>query len=106
MKVFLDECVGSWRLSRAIAGYEVRTARQMGWLAIENGELLALASQAFDAFVTVDRDLAFQQNLATWPIAIVVLRAKTRRLAYAYAPRPRPDRCHRDREAGHRAICR
>jgi hypothetical protein len=80
VKVFLDECV-DWRLSRAIAGHDVKTARQMAWLAIKNGELLALASQAFDAFVTVDRNLAFQQNLATLPIAIVVLRAKTNRLA-------------------------
>jgi hypothetical protein len=80
VKVLLDECV-DWRLSRAIVGHEVKTARQMGWLAIKNGELLALASQDFDVFVTVDRNLAFQQNLATWSIAIVVLRAKTNRLA-------------------------
>jgi hypothetical protein len=80
VKVFLDECV-DWRLSRAIVGHEVKTARQMGWQAIENGKLLALASQAFDVFVTVDRNLPFQQNLATSPLAIVILRARTNRLA-------------------------
>ena len=80
MRVFLDECV-DWRLSRAIVGHEVKTARQMGWQAIENGKLLTLASKAFDAFVTVDRNLPFQQNLATWPIATIVLRARTNRLA-------------------------
>jgi hypothetical protein len=42
MKVLIDECV-DWRLSRDIVGHEVKTARQMGWTAIENGELLALA---------------------------------------------------------------
>jgi hypothetical protein len=77
VKIFLDECV-DWRLSRAIAGHEVKTARQMGWVAIKNGELL---SQAFDVFVTVDRNLAFQQNVATLQVAVVVLRAKTNRLA-------------------------
>jgi hypothetical protein len=80
VKVFLDECV-DWRLSRAVAGHDVRTARQMGWVAIKNGELLALVSQAFDVLVTVDRNLAFQQNVATLQIAVVVLRAKTNRLA-------------------------
>jgi hypothetical protein len=80
VKIFLDECV-DWRLSRAIAGHEVKTARQMGWVAIKNGELLGLVSQAFDVFVTVDRNLAFQQNVATLQVAVVVLRAKTNRLA-------------------------
>lgn len=50
----MDECV-DWRLSRDIVGHEVKTAHQMGWAAIKNGELLALASQHFDVFVTVDR---------------------------------------------------
>ena len=58
MKIFLDECV-DWRLSRAISGHEVKTARQMGWTTIRNGELLKFASEQFDVFVTVDRNLAF-----------------------------------------------
>ena len=62
MRVLLDECV-DWRLSRTLTGHEVRSARQMGWSAIKNGELLGLASERFDAFVTVDRNLAFQQNV-------------------------------------------
>lgn len=80
MKVLLDECV-DWRLSRTIVGHDVKSARQMGWLTIKNGELLTLASETFDVFVTVDRNLAFQQNLGALPIAVIVLRAKTNRLA-------------------------
>jgi hypothetical protein len=80
VRVLLDECV-DWRLSRDIVGHDVKTARQMGWATIKNGELLVLASEHFDAFVTVDRNLSFQQNLGTLPIAVVVLRAKTNRLA-------------------------
>ena len=53
----------------------------MGWLAIKNGELLALASERFDVFITVDRNLYLQQNTRSLPIAIVVLRAKTNKLA-------------------------
>jgi len=79
VKVLLDECV-DWRLTRSIVGHDVKTARQMGWSAIKNGELLVLASQAFDVFVTVDRNLSFQQNLATRSISVIVLRARTNRL--------------------------
>ena len=43
MKIILDECV-DWRLARDIGGHDVKTAHQMGWAAIENGELLTLAS--------------------------------------------------------------
>ena len=80
MKVLLDECV-DWRLSRDVVGHEVQTARQMGWSTIRNGELLALASGTFDVFVTVDRNLSFQQNLPTFTIAVIVLRAHSNRLA-------------------------
>jgi hypothetical protein len=80
VKIFLDECV-DWRLARDIVGHDVKTARQMDWTAIKNGALLALASEHFDVFVTVDRNLSFQQNLHTFSIAVVVLQAKTNWLA-------------------------
>jgi predicted nuclease of predicted toxin-antitoxin system len=80
MKLLLDECV-DWRLSRDLIGHDVKTARQMGWTAIKNGELLALAARDFDVFITVDRNLAFQQNLTDFPIAVIVLEARTNRLA-------------------------
>ncbi len=80
MKVFVDECV-DWRLARDIVGHEVKTARQIGWSTIENGELLALAEKEFDVFVTVDRNLSFQQHLPAFTIAVIVLRAVSNRLA-------------------------
>ena len=80
MKVLLDECV-DWRLSRDLVGHEMKTARQMGWSTIRNGELLALAAKEFDVFVTVDRNLSFQQNLPAFTIAVIVLRAQSNRLA-------------------------
>lgn len=80
MRILLDECI-DWRLSRDLVGHEIKTARQMGWSSRKNGELLALAATAFDAFITVDRNLSFQQNLSAVPLAIVVLRCKSNRLA-------------------------
>jgi hypothetical protein len=68
------------RLARDIVGHEVGTARQMGWTTIQNGALLTLASEHFDVFVTLDRNLSFQQDLGSFSIAVVVLKAKTSRL--------------------------
>jgi hypothetical protein len=79
VRVFLDECI-DWRLSREVVGHEVKTAQQMGWATLKNGELLRLAAGHFDVFVTVDRNLSFQQNLTSLPIAVIVLRARTNRL--------------------------
>jgi len=44
VRILIDECV-DWRLSRDVIGHDVKTARQMGWATIKNGELLALAAQ-------------------------------------------------------------
>jgi hypothetical protein len=79
MRVFLDECI-DWRLSRDLTGHDVKTARQMGWTSIQNGELLTLAAREFDAFITVDRNLSFQQNVASVEISVIVLRAPSNRL--------------------------
>jgi hypothetical protein len=73
--VLLDECV-DWRLGRELASHEVKTARQMGWTALKNGELLALASAHFDVFVSFDRNLSFQQAIVSFLIAVVVLHVR------------------------------
>jgi predicted nuclease of predicted toxin-antitoxin system len=80
VRILLDECV-DWRLARDIADHDVKTTRQMGWTTIKNGELLARASEQFDVFITVDRNLSFQQHLVSFPIAVIVLHARSNRLA-------------------------
>ena len=51
----------------------------MGWAGIKNGELMKLAEADFDVFVTVDRNLSYQQNLPKYNIALIVLRAVSNR---------------------------
>ena len=63
-----------------MAGHDVKTAHQMGWSGIKNGVLLALVSGKFDVFVTVDRNLAFQNVVTNLPFAVIVLYAHTNRL--------------------------
>jgi len=79
VRVLLDECVDR-RLAREIAGHEVTTVPDAGWASAKNGDLLALAQKTFDALVTVDRNLSFQQRLPSFSIAVVILRARTNRL--------------------------
>ena len=79
MRLLLDECVDR-RLARQISGHDVATVVGLGWTGVRNGALLAKVSGQFDAFVTVDRNLAFQQRIDNLPYAVVVLRARTNRL--------------------------
>lgn len=78
--MLLDECVDR-RLARYLQGHDVKTVPAVGWAGLKNGELLGRASAEFDVFVTVDRNLSFQQTLTRYAIAVVVLRAKSNRLA-------------------------
>ncbi|MGB3669772.1 MAG: DUF5615 family PIN-like protein [Phormidesmis sp.] len=80
MRLLLDECIDR-RFAREFVGYEVKTVPQMGWAGVKNGQLLALAEAEFDIFITVDRNLAFQQNLPQFDIAVIVLQAPSNRLA-------------------------
>jgi predicted nuclease of predicted toxin-antitoxin system len=81
MRVLLDECLPR-RLRREWPDHEVQTVTEMGWSGKKNGELLRLmASQRFDVFVTVDRNLRHQQNLRSAGIGLVVLIAASNRIA-------------------------
>ncbi len=80
MRLLLDESVPA-KLRRSLPNHAVRTVVEMGWSGVKNGKLLALAAGEFDAFVTVDKNLPFQQNLSALPIAVVVLDALSNELS-------------------------
>jgi hypothetical protein len=75
----LDECVDA-RLAAHLGDIDVRTVVGRGWSGITNGKLLALAATQFDVFVTVDRNLQFQQHLPKFNIAVVLMLAPSNRL--------------------------
>jgi hypothetical protein len=61
-------------LRQLLSGQEVDTAYERGWSSLQNGQLIAAAEAAgFTIFVTTDRNLKYQQNLASRQMAIVVL---------------------------------
>jgi hypothetical protein len=79
MRILLDESLPR-DLAQLSTAHSVSTVRDEGWSGIKNGKLLVLALTRFDVFLTADRNLEFQQNLATLPIAIVVLVARRNRI--------------------------
>jgi hypothetical protein len=81
MRILLDECVPR-PLRDEFSGHDVTTAPEMGWSGKKNGELLALMSQAnFEVLLTTDRNLRYQQNLTIHGVTIVVMLARSNRLA-------------------------
>ncbi len=77
MKILLDESLPRKLRYDFDEKHEVKTVRDMGWLGKKNGELLELLTENnFKLFVTVDRNLAYQQNLTRFTVTIFVLRAK------------------------------
>ena len=74
MRLLLDECVPK-RLKRELLGHEVKTVQDMGWAGIKNGALLKLADGQFDALLTVDQGIEYQQNLSALTISVVVIQA-------------------------------
>ena len=77
MKVLLDECVDEY-LAREQSGHQATTVGKIGWSGLKNGQLLRRAvAEGFEAFVTTDRNLSFQNNIATVELAVFVLRSRS-----------------------------
>lgn len=75
MKVLLDENLPH-QIRLELPGHDVFTVAYMGWAGVQNGELLRQAAAAgFDALVTNDRGLEYDQNLTALPLAVVVIEA-------------------------------
>ncbi len=75
-KVLLDENLPEQLKVVFCAEIEIYTVNEMGWSSLVNGELLkAMVSEGFDLLLTVDKNLPFQQNLAKYPLQVVVLRS-------------------------------
>ena len=79
-RILLDENL-DWRLGRDLPGHTVESVPLIGWAGLENGELLSQAESSLDVFITMDSNLTYQRNIANHNIAVLVLQAKSNRLA-------------------------
>ena len=78
MRLLFDECVS--RLCKAgfaVHGHECFTVPEVGLAGRKNGELLTLAEDKFDVFVTIDKNIRYQQNLSGRKIAVLIIRARS-----------------------------
>ncbi len=80
MRLLLDEQF-PFDFVAALVGPEVLHVHGLGWTGIKNGELLRRAHGTCDVFVTLDRNLQFQQNIKVLSFGIVVVRAVSNRIA-------------------------
>jgi hypothetical protein len=79
MRVFVDECVNR-HLLRHLTGHTFVHARDTPLLSTQNGVLLRAISPHYDVFLTRDRNVPFQQNLKRYPLAFIVLRARSNKI--------------------------
>ena len=81
MRILLDECIPR-KFKNSLPGHECQTVPEAGFAGTKNGALLKLAgAQGFEVFVTVDKGIPYEQNLTKQGIAILILRARSNRLA-------------------------
>jgi hypothetical protein len=69
MRILIDECVDP-RVKLLFGDHERATVHDKGWDTLEDGPLLALAQKEFDALVTIDSRMEFQQNIPKFQIGL------------------------------------
>ena len=79
MRILIDEGVPV-QIERALIGHVCTTVQKAGWGSYTNGALLAKAEGTYDLFITADKNLKYQQNLAERKIAILELSTNRRRI--------------------------
>jgi hypothetical protein len=85
VRVLFDTCVPR-PLRENLPGHDVKTAQEMGWDRLRNGDLIQVAEEAFDALITSDQKLKYQQNLAGRKLGIIVLPTNHLRFVLQLAP--------------------
>src|SRR5437868_14408686 len=61
-------------LRNHLANHIVETVYEKGWSNLKNGDLLTLAeAEGFDALITTDQNIRYQQNLRGRNISVIVL---------------------------------
>jgi hypothetical protein len=84
VRILLDECVNP-RIRVAFPGDEVTTVTEAGWSGMEDGALLRLACGKFDVFLTIDRGIEHQQNIAALDFGVVIVHVARNRMSHYQA---------------------
>lgn len=82
IRILIDECLPvklKYRFQEISPNFHVSTVTGHGWTGVKNGKLLSQAQREFDVFVTIDKQLRYQQELSKYALAVVALKAKSNR---------------------------
>jgi hypothetical protein len=81
MKLLLDENLPHQLRLLLLPMHDPFTVSYMNWKGISNGKLLSLAAaQGFDALLTTDRGIEYEQNQSALACSVVVLEVKSNKL--------------------------
>jgi hypothetical protein len=86
VKILFDTCVPR-PLRQRLPGHEIKTAQEMGWDRLRNGDLIQMAERAFEVLITSDQKLKYQQNLTGRNLAIIILPTNHLRVVFELAPK-------------------
>ena len=81
MRILLDENIPI-DFAAELPGHAVSTVVELGWNGVLNGELMRRARECCDVFVTLDRNLEFQQNISVLPFGVIIVRAVSNRMVH------------------------
>ncbi len=82
MKILLDECM-TRKLKSCLAQHEVFTVTEMQWNGFKNGNLMRAAiEQGFEVLLTIDKNLAFQQNMNRYALIVAVLDVEKSKISF------------------------
>ena len=81
MRILLDENIPV-DFAAELQGHEVSTVIGLGFSGLLNGELMRRARERCDVFVTLDRNIEFQQNISVLPFGIIIVRAVSNRMVH------------------------
>ena len=79
MRILLDECVPA-RLKQIFRGHAVQTVPEIGRTGSKDESLLAAVEDRYDVFLTVDRKLEEQNDLAQSRMGFVIVRLLDNRI--------------------------
>jgi predicted nuclease of predicted toxin-antitoxin system len=83
MRILLDENMPH-RLRALLLGHDVHTTAYQGWAGLTNGVLLKAADEAgFEAMITADQGIRYQQNRTNYRLALIVLSSNKEALIVA-----------------------
>ena len=82
MRLILDEDLPRGLTAAfSLAGHDAAHVEALGWKGIRNGDLLSRVSGRFDALITGDTNMRFQQDLLRFDVAVMILHPQKKTLA-------------------------